>query len=956
MHRNDPERQGGDAPARVATDTATGAGKEHKNARFGLVRGAVRRRLDGFTLLCAALAALAAVGVWARALPNGVGGGFDAAFYISVARNLADGQGFAFFLHPPNHIRVASSPPLLPLALAFGSLFGPDPLAIIGPLNAVAFGLTVFAATWWMRCRVRSRFLVAWAGVALAASPPLVFVATHGLSEPLFILFATLGLYNLDRYLAAPAAGSRAALLRAAAYAALACLTRYIGVALVVCGLGLLLSRKEAFRIKAARGLLFACLALAPLSLWLLRNVWLTGAPTHQTFDMAPERAWDVNATMGFLTLAQWIVGNLDSHEPFLAWTLGAKTQYGLALPGSILGLLAPLLGLLAWGSRTGRLRWRRPRTTELLILFIVVYALLSATSTTVQGVEQLNHRYLAPLYVPLLYLGTRGLDRVFRRGAFSLRPARRTLLQGGGMVALGLGLGPHAALYVDEFRAHWERGSGINNMRWIASETLAYLKAHPVRGIAWSNEPFPLYIHADLPVLHYHLPESAASYRLRSRAGTYRPSPRKSASKDDTFVVWFFGSENPRDYVYDAQELRNLPHTKLVAELADGFILQVHPAYVNGYSHQAQAQYAATVVNPPVARAGFHVHLTPRRIAYVKDPCRPEDEQPQFILHAFPVAAADLPAHRQASGFDNLDFAFEPFGLRIRGACLAIRTLPAYPIAQLTVGQYYRGQATALWAADIPRAVIDPAWTDRARAAYPAVVSRPPAVRAAFDVYLLKNAVAYAQDPCRPEDEQPQFILHAFPVAAADLPAHRQAFGFDNLDFAFAQRGAHFDGKCLAQVPLPAYPIDRLRVGQFNVRTQQLLWTAEFDPQTVALQAAYPDIMADAPLAQSVFNVYRRGRDLVYVKAPCRSEDTRAKFVLHVFPAVRWRLPLRRWAFGFDNRSVTFAARGLRFDEQCWVRAPLPAYRIDRLRVGQFDARAQRFLWQADIPWPHAR
>ena len=951
MNRNAPEGRWGDAPACVSPEAATGARKAHKPTRFDVIRWAVRRRLDGFTLLCAALAA---VGVWARALPNGVGGGFDATVYISVARNLATGQGFAFFLHSPNHIVVSLYPPLLPMTLAFVSLFGPDPLAIIGPLNAVAFGLTVFAATRWLRGQVRSRFLVAWASLALAASPPLVHVAAQGLSEPLFILFAALSLYSLDRHLAT---GQRARLLEAAAYAALACLTRYIGLALVVCGLGLLLSRKEmTFRLKAARSLLFACLALAPLSLWLLRNVWLTGNLTNHPFGTTPDRAWDVNAAMGILTLAQWAAGRLDPHEALLAGALQAKTQYGLALSGGILGLLALLLGLLAWGSRSGRLRWRHPGTTELLVLFIVVYALLIAAGTTAQGVEQLNHRYLAPLYAPLLCLGTRALDRVFRRGAGRLRPARRTLLRRVGMVALGLGLGPHAVLYVDEFRTHWEKGAGISNARWIESETLAYLKTHPMRGTVWSNYPFPLYLHADLPALHYRLPEGASSYRIRNRSGTYGSFPKADRIQDDTFVVWFFGSENRRDYVYDAQDLRNLPHTRLVAEWADGFLLQVHPAYVNGYSHRAQAQYAATVVHPPVVRSDFHVHLAPRRIAYVKAPCRPADAQPRFLLHVFPVAAADLPAHQQAFGFDNLDFDFEPFGIRTRGACLASRTLPAYPIAQLTVGQYDRGQATDLWKADIPRTVIAPAWVDRARALYPVVASRSPVVRAAFDVHLLENAVIYAQAPCRPADARPRFILHAFPRDAADLPAHRQAVGFDNLDFAFAQRGAHFEGKCLAQVPLPAYPIDRLRVGQFDVRTQQILWTAEFDPQTVALQAAYPDIVAGAPLAQSVFNVYRRGRDLVYVKDPCRPEDTRAKFILHVFPAARWRLPLRRWAFGFDNRGVTFAARGLRFDAKCLVRAPLPAYPIDRLRVGQFDARAQRFLWQADIPWPQAR
>ena len=50
-------------------------------------------------------------------------------------------------------------PPLYPAMLASGGLFGLDPHAIAGPLNAVIFGLTVLVAGSWMRCHLHSRFL-----------------------------------------------------------------------------------------------------------------------------------------------------------------------------------------------------------------------------------------------------------------------------------------------------------------------------------------------------------------------------------------------------------------------------------------------------------------------------------------------------------------------------------------------------------------------------------------------------------------------------------------------------------------------------------------------------------------------------------------------------------------------------------------------------------------------------
>ena len=53
------------------------------------------------------------------------------------------------------------------------------------------------------------------------------------------------------------------------------------------------------------------------------------------------------------------------------------------------------------------------------------------------------------------------------------------------------------------------------------------------------------------------------------------------------------------------------------------------------------------------------------------------------------------------------------------------------------------------------------------------------------------------------------------------------------NLDFDFGERGARFDGKCVAVVPLPeaapssALPIVRLRTGQFSSAGE--IWAVEW-------------------------------------------------------------------------------------------------------------------------------
>ena len=106
-------------------------------------------------------------------------------------------------------------------------------------------------------------------------------------------------------------------------------------------------------------------------------------------------------------------------------------------------------------------------------------------------------------------------------------------------------------------------------------------------------------------------------------------------------------------------------------------------------------------------------------------------------------------------------------------------------------------------------------------------VAASKPAARAHFDVYLEDGALHYVKEDCNLADAEARFFLHLFPAQAKDLPLHRRKNQFDNRDFEFGWRGAHFDGKCMTQEPLPGYPVARIRTGQF-VRGEGQLWKAE--------------------------------------------------------------------------------------------------------------------------------
>ncbi len=110
----------------------------------------------------------------------------------------------------------------------------------------------------------------------------------------------------------------------------------------------------------------------------------------------------------------------------------------------------------------------------------------------------------------------------------------------------------------------------------------------------------------------------------------------------------------------------------------------------------------------------------------------------------------------------------------------------------------------------------------------------------------------------------------------------------------------------------------------------------------------------AGDPVVRAGWDVYRKGRKLIYFKEPCTRADVQAKFVLHVTPADPEDLarpadlsePRRR--YDYDNLGFYFDRRGLRVGDQCIATAPLPGYPIGRIRVGQWIANGNRTLWDA--------
>ena len=212
------------------------------------------------------------------------------------------------------------------------------------------------------------------------------------------------------------------------------------------------------------------------------------------------------------------------------------------------------------------------------------------------------------------------------------------------------------------------------------------------------------------------------------------------------------------------------------------------------------------------------------KELRYVREVCVWEDAAPPFFLHLIPQDLADLPPDRRESGFDNRDFSFAEAGGRFeRWQCAAQIRLPDYPIEEMRTGQHIPGQGD-LWSV---RLIAAPDF-DQLRADYAALSAAKPAARNYFDLYLRGNRLLYLRETCAVTDTAAPFFLQVIPKAVADLPAELRADGSVWLDFEFVRQGGQFDGKCLATIPLPEYPIEKIWTGQYVPGPEPPLWSAQ--------------------------------------------------------------------------------------------------------------------------------
>ncbi len=827
---------------------------------------------------------------------------WDPVNYVTVARNLLAGDGFVSLGGGP----LVYWPPLYPAMLAGGGLFGLDPYAFAGPLNAVIFGLTVLVAGWWLRRHLQSRLLWLWGCISIALALPLVEIASQAMSEAAFILFITLVLTQIDAHLDGR---GRASLMWAAAFSALAWLTRYIGVFVILAVVPMLLAARVAPLEKMKRIVVYMLIAAAPLGLWMLRNFLVDGSTTGGRGRDAYSFSFIVDEYLR-LAVGDWWLFGLTA--PFL---LALVMAAGLAFLRRLDRKRdAPVASDVAWGPL------RVCGGFALAYLTMLAAAFMSGSAW-----DGLQWRYLTPAYIPLLLAALLLMDGALRYArkradivavkpprVGALRYARKRAQRGivpgrrvfqaigpGGTLAavLVLALFLQAAwlvvLHNRELTA-WNAGvkQGYGGPRWKDSESVQYIREAALTGAILSNSQGVTSLYANGPARHYGLP---------CEPDGLRPALSGAADNGEVHVLYFddwWGGCSRQQYDDRRNALSREPLLELAAELADGKVYRLRER-----EFWPAAMFSSS--NAPVEGKLFTVFFNQSHGR------RPPGE-----------------AWRWEKGSDADGWTSLP------------RPSPTYAYTPTAADVGHRLRASLYYVDHLGnrlKATTKPSGP---------VQDRIIIIRSKYDVYLHGNMLTYENRSCSWKDEHGT----RFPLSVYSLDSRKWTLEHDTLDFAWSK--SRTDGTCILERQLPDKDALGIRTGQVD-SAGNLLWEAEhwFKENWWWFDGYLSSSASGEPAARGVFDIYLSMGSLIFVKDPCVAEDTGPIFFMHLVPADVEDLPSSRQQYGFDNLDFAFQLHGLRQVGRCMAVRALPEYDVVSIRVGQFEGDTE--LWSEEIPLP---
>ncbi len=468
----------------------------------------------------------------------------DSAAYISAARNLAEGNGFLTY----NGLHLVVQPPLYPIMLAvIKKIILIDPQISAGYVNAVLFGLIIYLAGLLLLRYLHSFALIFLGTVSVLISYALVQASFMVLSELLFIFLVLLFLYYFGIY---QAKRDFVSLFLFSISAALASLTRYTGVIMILTGITcIILWTKNNNKEKFWHSLIFLLITVLPITIWIIRNYFISG--TLVGLRAASSYTLFQNFRFFYETVLPWYLplNSTSIYFIFVFFIMTVWTLFGLDPEKSsgreAIKLIGPSL------------------------IFVLFYSGIIVVSSTTTAYDQISDRLLSPIYIPIIFILFFISDKILDRLTKFFHRKVLTILFIIGIVLL---IRYPAKNTIHSIEGYVElSGWGFNTDLWRESETIEYLTRHEQLGKSYtlySNEPEAVYLLTNLktkcsPAKKYYNSPQLFNVDQNQREGWL--------NGEKVCFIWFDNSS--RTYLFTIDELRKNMLMTEVAHLKDGEI-----------------------------------------------------------------------------------------------------------------------------------------------------------------------------------------------------------------------------------------------------------------------------------------------------------------------------------------------------------------------------------------------
>lgn len=458
--------------------------------------------------------------LWIASSSWGIGYDPDSIIYEDVAENWLDGQGITRYdFATGERYPMSNFPPLYPIALGLLSQINDNLAQSARLLNTVLWGIVWLFVYRWIMHGGQSH-IIAWSVATLLMINLLVFqVFGTSWSEPMFIALGLTGLWFVHRY---RQLHHRKPLIIAAIFLALAILTRYAGVALVMTATIMIWTSVSTRRRQLEDTIILGLISGMPLFIWVARNLILRG-------DIA---ARDVHFTMfgipqlesSVATLGQWLIPIPEMRVNVI-----------------IIGLITLLIVLTFLNTRQNAIRADTGIT--LMRWWITIYLLFVIASFMIIDPRiPFNYRILFPAYVGLMILTGRWLAIRWQATAYYLRIT---------WIVVGLSL-----LFVNGLLAiNWamiiqSNGHQYSDARFQQSQILQDLRDTDLSNITlYTNNNF---------LLHYQTDKAALL--LPSASSTDFDLWLNTVSDDEPIQIVYFTLLPQRDWISTEQIESLLP------------------------------------------------------------------------------------------------------------------------------------------------------------------------------------------------------------------------------------------------------------------------------------------------------------------------------------------------------------------------------------------------------------